>query len=57
MKELPATLILSPTGFHSLATDVWSHISEAFFAGAAAPALLLILLSSIPLALLTLREK
>jgi iron(III) transport system permease protein len=57
MKELPATLILSPLGFDTLATAVWSNISEAFFAQAAAPALMLILLSSLPLAFLTLREK
>jgi iron(III) transport system permease protein len=56
MKELPATLILSPLGFETLAVEVWSNISEAFFARAAAPTLLLILLSSIPLALLTLRD-
>ena len=41
----------------TLATSVWGNISEVYFAQAAAPALLLILLSSIPLALLTLREK
>jgi iron(III) transport system permease protein len=57
MKELPATLILSPAGFRTLSTAVWGNISEAFFAQAAAPALLLILLSSLPLALLTLREE
>jgi iron(III) transport system permease protein len=57
MKELPATLLLGPTGFATLSTAVWSNISEALFAQAAAPALLLILLSSIPLAFLTLREK
>ncbi|HEX6385028.1 MAG TPA: iron ABC transporter permease [Anaerolineae bacterium] len=57
MKELPATLILSPFGFRTLATAVWGNISEAFFAQAAAPALMLILLSSIPLAILTLREE
>ncbi|RMG95147.1 MAG: iron ABC transporter permease [Chloroflexi bacterium] len=57
MKELPATLILSPTGFRTLATAVWGNIAEAFFAQAALPALLLILLSSIPLAILTLRDK
>ena len=57
MKELPATLILSPTGFDTLAAQVWSNISEAFFARAAAPTLLLILLSSAPLAWLTLRDK
>lgn len=55
MKELPVTLILSPLGFRTLATAVWGNISEAFFAQAAAPALALILLSSVPLAILTLR--
>ena len=57
MKELPATLILGPLGFQTLATSVWSATSEAFFARAAAPALMIILTSSIPMALLVLREK
>ena len=57
MKELPATLILRPVGFSTLSSQVWSNINEAFFAKAAAPALLLLLLSSLPLALLTLRDK
>ncbi|MCO5195020.1 MAG: iron ABC transporter permease, partial [Anaerolineae bacterium] len=57
MKELPATLILSPLGFRTLPMSVWSSISEAYFAQAAAPSLLLILLSSLPLAFLTLRDR
>ncbi len=57
MKELPATLILRPIGFPTLATSIWSAASEAFFAQAAAPALLLILASSVPLAFLMLRER
>lgn len=57
MKELPATLLLSPIGFKTLATSVWSATSEAFFARAAVPALLLILLSSVPMALFVLRER
>lgn len=57
MKELPTTLILSPIGFSTLAVQVWSNISEAFFARAAAPTLLLILLSSVPLALFMLRDE
>ncbi|MCS7220026.1 MAG: iron ABC transporter permease [Anaerolineae bacterium] len=57
MKELPATLILGPAGFKTLATSVWSAVSEAFFARAAAPALLLVLASSLPMAFLTLREQ
>ncbi|MEE8337664.1 MAG: iron ABC transporter permease [Dehalococcoidia bacterium] len=54
MKELPATLILAPIGFETLAVRVWSASNEAFFARAALPALLLIALSAIPLLLPTL---
>jgi iron(III) transport system permease protein len=57
MKELPATLLLAPTGYPTLATQVWSATSEAFFARAAAPALALVLLSSLPMAVLVLRER
>ena len=57
MKELPATLILGPLGFRTLATQVWSASSEAFFAQAAVPALLLIVLSMLPLGFLILRDR
>ncbi len=57
MKELPATLILSPTGFHTLATSVWSYASEAFFARAAMPSLVLILAAGVPMAFLVSREQ
>ncbi|MBX3015561.1 MAG: iron ABC transporter permease [Caldilineaceae bacterium] len=57
MKELPATLLLAPLGFKTLATAVWSAVSEAFFAAAAAPALLIILMSSLPMTFLILREQ
>ena len=57
MKELPATLILGPLGFKTLATSVWAASSEAFFAQAAAPALMIILMASVPMTLLVLREK
>jgi iron(III) transport system permease protein len=57
MKELPVTLMLAPLGFRTLSTSVWSAVSEAYFAAAAAPALFLILLSSLPMALLVLREE
>ncbi len=56
MKELPATLLLAPTGYTTLATQVWNATSEAFFARAAAPAAALVLLSALPLALLIVRE-
>ncbi|MGI8909546.1 MAG: ABC transporter permease [Rubrobacteraceae bacterium] len=57
MKELPATLLLGPTEFGTLATEVWNATSGAFFARAAAPALLLILISAPPLYLLAIRER
>lgn len=57
MKELPTTLLLAPIGFKTLATMIWSAISEAFFAAAAAPALLIVLLSSVPMAFLILIEQ
>jgi iron(III) transport system permease protein len=57
MKELPATLLLAPTGYPTLATQVWSSTSEAFFARSALPALALVLLSSLPLGVLVLRER
>jgi iron(III) transport system permease protein len=47
MKELPSTLLLSPIGFTTLATQTWSATAEAFFARAAASALLLIGFSSL----------
>jgi len=57
MKELPATLLLGPTEFGTLATEVWNATSGAFFARAAAPALILIVLSAPPLYLLAIRER
>lgn len=57
MKELPATLLLGPTGFDTLSTSIWSAASEAFYARAAAPALFLIAVSAVPVYLLVIREK
>ena len=56
MKELPATMLLSPLGFDTLATSIWGAAEEAFFAQAAVPAILLVGVSSIPTAFLILRE-
>ncbi|WP_207782199.1 ABC transporter permease [Phytoactinopolyspora limicola] len=57
MKELPATLMLAPPGFSTLATQVWSATSENFYGRAAAPALALVVLASLPTALLALRDE
>ena len=55
MKELPAALLLGPTGWDTLATRVWASTSEGFFARAAPAALVLMAVSSVPLAFLALR--
>ena len=55
MKELPATLLLRPTGFDTLAIEIWSAASEGLFARAAAPALLLVAVSAIPMYFLVTR--
>ncbi|SDC75590.1 ABC transporter permease [Shouchella lonarensis] len=49
MKELPATLLLRPPGFDTLAVRIWVDTSEAMYAQAAPTALLIILVSLIPL--------
>jgi iron(III) transport system permease protein len=46
MKELPTTILLAPTGFDTLAVRIWSATSEGFFARAAAPALLMVLVAA-----------
>jgi len=53
MKELPATLMLRPTGMDTLATEVWSFAAISRFNEAAPYALLLVLLAAIPTFILT----
>lgn len=55
MKELPATLLLSPPGYETLPGLVWSRSTDALYAGAALPALVLVGLAAIPVALLSWR--
>jgi iron(III) transport system permease protein len=55
MKELPATLLLRPTGFETLATRVWTGAAAGLFAKAAVPALLLIVICAVPLYVLVRR--
>ena len=57
MKELPATLLLSPIGFDTLATEIWSASTEAFFARAALPALLLVAVSAVPVAFMVVKGR
>ncbi|MCL4290494.1 MAG: iron ABC transporter permease [Thermoleophilia bacterium] len=46
MKELPATLLLRPIGFESLATEIWKETAVGAYSQAALPALSLIALSA-----------
>jgi iron(III) transport system permease protein len=57
MKELPATLLLHPIGFDTLAMRIWIATSEGFWARAAAPSLILILVAAIPMILLAWNEE
>lgn len=52
MRELPATLMLGPTGFETLATYMWRVYEAGYFGMAAIPGLLLVLLSGVGLALM-----
>ncbi|ART79261.1 ABC transporter permease [Oceanisphaera avium] len=56
MKELTATLLLRPTGIDTLATKVWEHTSNAEYGASAPYAALLILISGLPVYLLTMRS-
>jgi len=47
MKELPATLVLRPTGFETLVTLVWRAQSAAYFQYAVIPSVLLLVVSGL----------
>lgn len=57
VKELPATLLLGPTGFSTLATQIWSATDEAFFARAAAPAMVLLAMSALSIFIVLVQEE
>lgn len=52
MRELPATLMLGPTGFETLATYMWRVYEAGYFGRAAVPGLLLVVLSGLGLILM-----
>lgn len=57
MKELPATLMLAPIGYSTLATRVWGATNEVLYGPAAMHASALVLLASIPLAILLVKDR
>lgn len=56
VKELPTMILLAPTGFGTLATEIWTQTNAAFFEAGAIPALVLLVISAPPLFLLVGRD-
>jgi iron(III) transport system permease protein len=56
MRELPATLVLRPTGFETLVTQIWRAQDAAYFQYAALPALLLLFVSGLSMLVLLSQE-
>jgi iron(III) transport system permease protein len=57
LKELPATLLLAPSGFTTLAVRIWAAADEALYARAASSALILIAVSVVPVYYLSIKPK
>jgi len=53
IKELPATLVLAPIGFRTLATEIWNQTQFGFYEASAVPALILLAVAAVPLYLLS----
>jgi iron(III) transport system permease protein len=56
VKELPATLLLAPIGFSTLATEIWASYGEGFYAATGLSSLALIAVSAALTWLLVLRR-
>lgn len=56
MRELPATLLLRPTGLETLTTRLWEVYEAGYFGYAAMPALLLIGVSAVALVIMLVGE-
>lgn len=56
MKELSITFLLAPTGFDTLALNVWSYANEAMFAEAAPFAITILLFSTLFVGMLFTKE-
>jgi len=52
MKELPITIMLRPFGYDTLAVWVWQMAAESLWAGAALPALAIVLVGLLPVIIL-----
>ncbi|TQQ81240.1 iron ABC transporter permease [Halonotius terrestris] len=56
MKELPATLILRPTGFETLVTLIWRAQANAFFQYAVIPSVILLAVSGLSMVVILRQE-
>jgi len=52
IKEMPATLLLRPFGYETLAVRVWQLTSESFWEAAALPALTIVAAGMLPILIL-----
>ncbi|MFC7199460.1 ABC transporter permease [Halospeciosus flavus] len=57
MKELPATLLLHPTGFDTLVTYIWLVQGAGYYGRAAVPALVLVGISALSMVVILARER
>ncbi|MUV85042.1 ABC transporter permease subunit [Natronomonas sp. CBA1123] len=57
MKELPVTLILRPTGFETIVTQIWRAQAAAYYQYAVVPAFLLLAVSGLSMVVLLLQEE
>jgi iron(III) transport system permease protein len=57
LKELPATLLLAPTGFETLATQIWGAAGDGFYAEVGITSLLLLAVSGLLTWVLVLRPQ
>ena len=57
MKELPATLLLGPAGFETLATFIWTVEREALYGFAAVPALVLLCVSGVSMLIIVFQDR
>jgi iron(III) transport system permease protein len=56
MKELPATLLLHPTGFKTLVTYIWQVQGAGYYGAAAVPALVLVAVSGLSMLVILSQE-
>jgi iron(III) transport system permease protein len=57
MKELPATLILRPLRFDTLVTYIWRVQEAGLYGAAAVPALVLVVVSGLSMAVILAQEQ